>query len=233
MQHVDDGEERRACGRRVAHAARNQAAAVQDRADEVAGDLVLRHVRRSRRPSGRADVVRFAAEPVSTSTRVPVQLVADRLASPRSRPARASRCPSGRRPAASSRASSTRLWPFAARPTTSIRPSVERIASSASAKRRWSSAIRTRTRSRPHASTVTRDGRGGSPREDPEAAPDRRQPAQAGRRRRRRCGESYEQALAVAREHGLEERVRPLVEIRLADLERLAGGSPPPAPPDA
>ena len=42
---------------------------------------------------------------------------------------------------------------------------------------------------------------------------------------------SYEQALALAREHGLEESVRPLVEIRLADLERLAGGSPPPAPP--
>jgi hypothetical protein len=45
--------------------------------------------------------------------------------------------------------------------------------------------------------------------------------------------QSYEQALAVAREAGLEESVRPLVEIRLADLERLAGGSPPPAPPDA
>ncbi len=44
---------------------------------------------------------------------------------------------------------------------------------------------------------------------------------------------SYEQALALAREHGLEEGVRPLVEIRLADLERLAGGSPPPAPPAA
>ncbi len=44
---------------------------------------------------------------------------------------------------------------------------------------------------------------------------------------------SYEEALAVAREHGLEEGVRPLVEIRLADLERLAGGSPPPAPPAA
>jgi hypothetical protein len=42
---------------------------------------------------------------------------------------------------------------------------------------------------------------------------------------------SYEEALAIAREHGLEEGVRPLVEIRLADLERLAGGSPPPAPP--
>jgi hypothetical protein len=33
--------------------------------------------------------------------------------------------------------------------------------------------------------------------------------------------ESYEQALAVAREAGLEEAVRPLVDIRLADLERL------------
>jgi hypothetical protein len=33
--------------------------------------------------------------------------------------------------------------------------------------------------------------------------------------------ESYEQALEVAREAGLEERIRPLVEIRLADLERL------------
>ena len=45
--------------------------------------------------------------------------------------------------------------------------------------------------------------------------------------------ESYEDALAVAREAGLEEQVRPLVEVRLADLERLAGGSSPPAPPDA
>ena len=33
---------------------------------------------------------------------------------------------------------------------------------------------------------------------------------------------SYEQALAVAREAGLEDTVRPLVELRLADLERLA-----------
>ena len=31
--------------------------------------------------------------------------------------------------------------------------------------------------------------------------------------------ESYEQALAAAREAGLEEAVRPLVEIRLADLD--------------
>ena len=45
--------------------------------------------------------------------------------------------------------------------------------------------------------------------------------------------QNYEEALAIAREHGLEESVGPLVEIRLNDLERLAGGSPPPAPPDA
>ena len=44
---------------------------------------------------------------------------------------------------------------------------------------------------------------------------------------------NYEQALAIAAEHGLEESVRPLVEVRLADLERLAGGSPPPGPPGA
>jgi hypothetical protein len=45
--------------------------------------------------------------------------------------------------------------------------------------------------------------------------------------------ESYEQALEVARAAGLEESVRPLVEVRLADLERLAAESPPPAPPAA
>ncbi len=33
---------------------------------------------------------------------------------------------------------------------------------------------------------------------------------------------SYEQALALAREAGLEESVRPLVEIRLADLDTQA-----------
>jgi hypothetical protein len=44
---------------------------------------------------------------------------------------------------------------------------------------------------------------------------------------------SYEQALALAREAGLEETVRPLVDRRLADLERLAGEPPPPAPPGA
>jgi hypothetical protein len=34
--------------------------------------------------------------------------------------------------------------------------------------------------------------------------------------------ESYEQALAVAREAGLEDAVRPLVEVRLADLDRAS-----------
>jgi hypothetical protein len=33
--------------------------------------------------------------------------------------------------------------------------------------------------------------------------------------------ESYEQALAAARDAGLEDKIRPLVEIRLADLDRL------------
>ncbi len=45
--------------------------------------------------------------------------------------------------------------------------------------------------------------------------------------------ESFEQALEVARAAGLEDGVRPLVEIRLADLERLARESPRSAPPDA
>jgi hypothetical protein len=45
--------------------------------------------------------------------------------------------------------------------------------------------------------------------------------------------ESYQQALEVAREAGIEDKVRPLVEVRLADLERLAAESPPPAQPDA
>ncbi len=45
--------------------------------------------------------------------------------------------------------------------------------------------------------------------------------------------ETYEEALAVAREAGLEDSVRPLVEVRLEDLQRLARGSTPPAPPAA
>ena len=44
--------------------------------------------------------------------------------------------------------------------------------------------------------------------------------------------ESYEQALEVAREAGIEDAVRPLVEIRLADLERLARATPPPGQPE-
>ena len=36
--------------------------------------------------------------------------------------------------------------------------------------------------------------------------------------------QSYEQALAVAREAGLEASVRPLVELRLADLDARSGG---------
>ena len=36
---------------------------------------------------------------------------------------------------------------------------------------------------------------------------------------------TYEEALALAREAGMEERIRPLVEVRLADLDRLAAGS--------
>ena len=45
--------------------------------------------------------------------------------------------------------------------------------------------------------------------------------------------ESYEQALEAAREAGIEEAVRPLVELRLAELERLSRESAPPSPPDA
>ena len=43
--------------------------------------------------------------------------------------------------------------------------------------------------------------------------------------------ESYEQALAVARAAGLEDAVRPLIELRLADLERLGAEPPPPGGP--
>ena len=45
--------------------------------------------------------------------------------------------------------------------------------------------------------------------------------------------ESYEEALAVAREAGLEKSIQPLVEIRLADLGELGGESPPLVPPAA
>jgi hypothetical protein len=36
--------------------------------------------------------------------------------------------------------------------------------------------------------------------------------------------ESWEEALAVAREAGLEDAIRPLVEVRLADLDERARG---------
>ena len=45
--------------------------------------------------------------------------------------------------------------------------------------------------------------------------------------------ETYDEALEVARNAGLEDVIRPLVEVRLADLQRLAGGSPPPDAPAA
>jgi hypothetical protein len=45
--------------------------------------------------------------------------------------------------------------------------------------------------------------------------------------------ETYDEALAVAREAGLEDAIRPLVEVRLADLQRLAGESAPLDPPAA
>jgi hypothetical protein len=42
--------------------------------------------------------------------------------------------------------------------------------------------------------------------------------------------ESYAAALEAAREAGLDDRVRPLIELRLADLERLESQAPrPPA----
>ena len=49
----------------------------------------------------------------------------------------------------------------------------------------------------------------------------------------RKVRESYEEALVVATGAGLEEIVGPLVEVRLADLERLEAGSPPPEQPAA
>jgi hypothetical protein len=45
--------------------------------------------------------------------------------------------------------------------------------------------------------------------------------------------ETYERALVVGRAAGLVDVIGPLVEVRLADLERLSGGSPPPGPPAA
>jgi len=36
---------------------------------------------------------------------------------------------------------------------------------------------------------------------------------------------TYEEALELARANGMEDRIRPLVEVRLADLDKLAPGS--------
>ena len=45
--------------------------------------------------------------------------------------------------------------------------------------------------------------------------------------------ESYERALELAREAGIEEQITPLVEVRLADLAKLEAEPPPPARPEA
>lgn len=45
--------------------------------------------------------------------------------------------------------------------------------------------------------------------------------------------QSFLQALELARENGLEDQVRPLVELRLADLPRLAREAPRSDEPDA
>jgi hypothetical protein len=45
--------------------------------------------------------------------------------------------------------------------------------------------------------------------------------------------ESWQEALEVAREAGIEEKVAPLVELRLSDLARLEAESPPPAQPES
>ena len=45
--------------------------------------------------------------------------------------------------------------------------------------------------------------------------------------------QTWDEALEIARERGLEAGVGPLVAIRLADLERLAEAEPPPVPPAA
>jgi hypothetical protein len=43
--------------------------------------------------------------------------------------------------------------------------------------------------------------------------------------------ESWERALELAREAGIEAQVAPLIEVRLADLEQREREPPPPAPP--
>src|SRR5215218_4220815 len=128
--------------------------------------------------------------------------------------------------------SCTASAPSPAWPATARRSSVARIASSASANMRWSSAIRTRilcgrlstaasTAASTHNLTCYVDLVKGD-------AHERIQKLLVTGDNRLKQGvdpakvrESYEQALAAAREAGLEDSVRPLVEIRLADLDRL------------
>jgi hypothetical protein len=43
--------------------------------------------------------------------------------------------------------------------------------------------------------------------------------------------ESWERALELAREAGIESQIAPLVEVRLADLEQREGEPPPPSLP--
>ena len=43
--------------------------------------------------------------------------------------------------------------------------------------------------------------------------------------------ESWEQALELAREAGLEDSIRPLIEVRIAGLGQRESGSPPPGEP--
>ena len=70
----------------VARRPARHAGGVEDRPDEVAGDLILRHVaRRAGGPRPR-DIGRVAAEPVSTTTARLGKLPADRLGGARSRP---------------------------------------------------------------------------------------------------------------------------------------------------
>src|SRR4051812_6856710 len=139
------------------------------------------------------------------------------------------------------RASSTASRPSRAWPATSIRSSVARIASRACANSRWSSAMRTRIdigsfaaasdmprRNMPCYGAFVKPGDARERIQKLLVTGDNRlkqgvDPAKA--------RESYEQALTAAREAGLEDTIRPLVELRLADLERLRGEAPPPAPP--
>src|SRR5438128_6194242 len=140
-------------------------------------------------------------------------------------------------------ASCTASAPSPAWPTTWSRSSVARIDSRACPNRRWSSAMSTRIRSEPLAAacmsvlrTVTCYGRFVKGDE----AHERIQKLLVTGDNRLKQGvdpakarQSYEQALEAAREAGLEDAIRPLVEIRLADLERLARESLPPSPPVA